>query len=104
MAGFEVTVAEDGDQALRHLAQQIPDLVLCDILMPNLDGYETLAAIRSNPFTADVPVVMVSALSESKAVQRAMAAGANGYFVKPFETRALIQDIKSRMLAREPVS
>jgi len=100
-AGFDVDSAEDGDQALRRVAYQKPDLVLCDILMPNLDGYESLAAIRNNPNTADLPVLIISALGESRSVQRAMDAGANGYFIKPFEHRDLVNRIHHLLLARE---
>ena len=100
MAGFQVSLAEDGDQALRCIAEDPPDLVLCDILMPNLDGYETLAAIRSSPDHCDLPVLIISAKGEVTAVQRALEAGANGYFVKPFELRDLLTEIQRQLRAR----
>lgn len=102
MAGFQVSLAEDGDQALRRIAEDPPDLVLCDILMPNLDGYETLAAIRSSPDHRDLPVLIISAKGEVSAVRRALEAGANGYFVKPFELSDLLAEIQRQLKARGP--
>ncbi len=99
-SGFRVVLAEDGDQALRRVAEDLPDLVLCDILMPNLDGYETLAALRSNPASRNLPVLIISARGEAHAVKRALDAGANGYFVKPFETRDLVAEIRRLLAAR----
>lgn len=103
-SGFRVVLAEDGDQALRRVAEDLPDLVLCDILMPNLDGYETLAALRSNPASRNLPVLIISARGEAHAVKRALDAGANGYFVKPFETRDLVAEIRRLLSARTPAS
>jgi DNA-binding response OmpR family regulator len=102
-SGFRVVLAEDGDQALRRVAEDLPDLVLCDILMPNLDGYETLAALRSNPASRSLPVLIISARGEAHAVKRALDAGANGYFVKPFETRDLVAEIRRLLSARTTV-
>lgn len=103
-SGFRVVLAEDGDQALRRVAEDLPDLVLCDILMPNLDGYETLAALRSDPASRNLPVLIISARGEAHAVKRALDAGANGYFVKPFETRDLVAEIRRLLSARTPAS
>ncbi|MCC7353133.1 MAG: response regulator [Anaerolineae bacterium] len=103
-SGFHVTLAEDGDQAIRRVAEDLPDLVLCDILMPNLDGYETLAALRSNPSSRGLPVLIISARGESQAVKRALDAGANGYFVKPFETRDLVAEIRRLLSVRAVIS
>jgi CheY-like chemotaxis protein len=101
-SGYHVTLAEDGDQALRRVAEELPDLILCDILMPNLDGYETLAALRSSPNSRGLPVLIISARGETHAVKRALDAGANGYFVKPFETRDLLAEIR-RLLPVRPI-
>ncbi len=100
-SGFSVMLAENGRVALTLMSEQKPDLVLCDVLMPVLDGYETLIAIRSNPDLCPTPVLMLSALGQEQDVQRAMAAGANGYIIKPFSLRPLLTEI-NRQLAAAP--
>jgi CheY-like chemotaxis protein len=102
-SGFEVLLAENGVEALT-LTERQPALVLCDVLMPNLDGYETLTAIRSNPATKDIPVLMLSALGQERDVQRALDAGANGYVVKPFSLRPLVSLIQEHLRVAKPAS
>ena len=68
------------------------------------DGYETLAALRSDPASRNLPVLIISARGEAHAVKRALDAGANGYFVKPFETRDLVAEIRRLLSARTPAS
>jgi two-component system, sensor histidine kinase ChiS len=94
-AGFDVARAENGKQAIQRLAEGRPVLVLCDILMPEMDGYETLLFIRSTHEKKDLPVVMLSALGQEKDVQRAMAAGANSYITKPFSLRQLLSEVRA---------
>jgi DNA-binding response OmpR family regulator len=103
-AGYQVMLAEDGDQALRRMAEEEPDLMLCDILMPNLDGYETLAAVRGNPTHHGLPVLIISAKGEAQAVQRALEAGADGYFIKPFQMRDLVAEIQRLLVAKRASS
>jgi CheY-like chemotaxis protein len=97
-AGYQALLAETGEEALRILAEG-PALVLCDILMPAFDGYEILAAIRSDPKTADLPVLMLSALGQEGDVQRARERGADGYIVKPFTLRGLLTEVRSHLRA-----
>ncbi len=92
-SGLVPVLAENGRQALFAIAEERPDLVLCDVLMPELDGYETLLAIRADPATEALPVLMLSALGQEHDVQRALEAGANGYIVKPFALRPLLAAI-----------
>jgi DNA-binding response OmpR family regulator len=103
-AGFRVTCVENGPQALRYLAKGLPDLVLCDILMPDMDGYEILVMIRSNPQTNRLPVLMLSGLGQQKDVQRALEAGANSYICKPFSLRGLVKEVRSHLPAEGPVA
>ena len=93
-SGYDVTLAEDGQQALRHMTTERPHLVLCDVVMPRLDGYQTLAAIRSNPRTRDVPVLMLSAKGQPQDVRRALEAGADGYIIKPFRRPQLLSEVQ----------
>jgi adenylate cyclase len=83
--GYAVTLAENGRQALGLLQAQPVDLVLLDVMMPELDGYEVLAARQQDPTLRDVPVIMLSALDELDSVVRCIALGAEDYLPKPFD-------------------
>jgi len=95
--GYEVKTMENGVQALEWLDKNTPDIVLLDIMMPFMDGIETLTEIRKNPSLKDVPVVMLTNLSESQDVTRALASGANDYLIKtkftPSELAAKVNDL-----------
>ena len=81
--GFDVQVAVDGEEALRILAEaRCPDLVLLDLIMPKVSGFEVLRRLREDPATARVPVIVLSNLGQRRDVDQAMAAGATGYLVK----------------------
>lgn len=108
--GHEAGTAVNGRDALDKLRQQDWDLVLLDITMPEMDGYETLRRIRADPLTAQLPVVMVSAIDESESVVRCLELGADDYLPKPFNpvvlqariesslARKRLQDHKSQLL------
>jgi len=98
--GFEVTLAADGEQALRCLAEERYDLVLCDVLMPGLDGYGVLAAVRGDSRISDLPVLMLSAKVQPQDIQRALEAGADGYVIKPFQHKQLLADIRRCLAVR----
>jgi len=82
--GYEVATAENGEDGLSEIESTRPDLVVLDIMMPGMDGIEACRRIRTNPETAEVPVVMFSALSSDDDVERARLAGANHLITKPF--------------------
>ena len=81
-AGIEVMTAVDGEDALRIARTQSPDLILLDVLMPKLDGFEVLRALKNDPLTRDIDVIMLSNLHEGMDVVMATAAGARSYLVK----------------------
>ncbi|MFS0753902.1 response regulator [Noviherbaspirillum sp. 1P10PC] len=89
-AGFEVAVAEDGEAALAQLAAFRPDLVLLDIMLPRLNGYEVCQRLRANPDWSGIKVVMLSAKGRELEVSKGLALGADAYVTKPFSTRELI--------------
>jgi DNA-binding response OmpR family regulator len=89
-AGFEVAVAGDGEAALAQLAACRPDLVLLDIMLPRLNGYEVCQRIRANPDWSRIKVVMLSAKGRELEVSKGLALGANAYVTKPFSTRELM--------------
>lgn len=82
--GYEVTLAEDGEGALRAIRETPPDLVLLDVMMPELDGYQVLQRLKEDEALRHIPVVMLSALDELDSVVRCIEAGAEDYLSKPF--------------------
>jgi two-component system chemotaxis sensor kinase CheA len=81
-AGYQVRVAIDGSQALSRLAEEPSDLVLTDIEMPVMDGFELTASIRAHPTLANIPVLILSSRADDTDRQRGLDAGADGYIVK----------------------
>ena len=84
MYGYEVTVANDGLEALKILMNKTFDLILLDVMMPNMDGWDTLKAIRNNKKIKYIPVIMITAVSEDQKVVSGLKIGADDYIVKPF--------------------
>ncbi len=87
--GFVVANAQDGQQALEMLSAQAYDLVLLDIMMPEVDGYEVLTQLKSDDQLRNIPVIMISALSEMASVARCVELGADDYLSKPFDSTLL---------------
>lgn len=94
MDGFEVTTADDGEQGLQIALQSVPDLVLLDVMMPKLDGYQVLEALRSNEVTNNLPVVLLSAKTGDADREAGLNAGANAYMTKPFDPIKLLAEVK----------
>ena len=97
--GHEVVEAEDGLDALRQLSRVRPDLVILDVLMPNLDGFSTLQQIRAKPQFKDLPIIFLSSRADVSAEYSGLAAGAQHYIVKPFKVQDLLQHIRDMLLA-----
>lgn len=93
--GYDVTLAEDGRAALRSAEQEPPDLVLTDLRMPVLDGFELLGRLKAADATRDIPVVVVSALDDLQSVVRCIEAGAEDHVTKPFEAVLLQARIRA---------
>jgi len=93
--GFGVSVAVDGEEALRKIAEIRPDLVLLDIMMPKKSGFEVCQEIRANPAWASIKIVMLTAKGRDTEVEKGMALGADAYVTKPFSTRDLVAKVKS---------
>ena len=93
--GFAVSVAVDGEEALRKIAEIQPDLVLLDIMMPKKSGFEVCQEIRANPAWASIKVVMLTAKGRDTEVQKGMALGADAYVTKPFSTKELVAKVRS---------
>jgi len=93
--GYEVMTALDGEQALSKVAQDKPDLIVLDIMMPKLDGYETCKALKSNPETKDIPVILLSAKGRNVDQKVGFEVGADDYITKPFSPRKLVERINA---------
>jgi CheY-like chemotaxis protein len=93
--GYEVRTASNGEEGLREVGEARPDLIILDIMMPGMDGLEACRRIRADPQTADIPVLMFSALSGDDDVQRARDAGANHLITKPFNLVGLGSVVRS---------
>ena len=100
-AGYETTSAENGKEALDLIAEDPPDLVFLDMMMPEMDGLETLRAIRSNSATEGLPVLMLTAKARDEDYRLAKEAGADGYLTKPFN-QADVLDSVVNYLGRAP--
>lgn len=92
--GYRVLTAPSGEDALRMLAESLPDVVLLDVRMPGIDGYETCRRLRADPRTAFLPVVMVTA-SDAEQKVRATEAGADDFLTKPFDPAELLARVRS---------
>jgi two-component system alkaline phosphatase synthesis response regulator PhoP len=95
MEGYEVITALDGEQALERVAQQKPDLIVLDIMMPKLDGYETCKVLKSRDETKDIPVILLSAKGRNVDQKTGFEVGADDYITKPFSPRKLVERINS---------
>jgi len=89
----EIFVAGDGEECLETLKQVRPDLILLDVSMPRLDGYETCRILKANPDTSAIPVIFLSARTQSDEQEIGMRAGASGYLSKPFDPTKLFSQI-----------
>ena len=94
-AGFEVTTAEDAEQAQALISQQVPDLILLDISLPGMSGFDLLEQLRADEATRSLPVVMLTAHGREVEKEKGMALGASDYITKPFSTRELVSRVQA---------
>jgi DNA-binding response OmpR family regulator len=94
MNGYEVILARDGLEALEKVTSDSPDLILLDIKMPKLNGWQVCEKLKSNEQTRKIPIIMVTAFAQSEARQRSLDLGADDYITKPFESSFLLESIK----------
>ncbi len=92
-AGHDVTVARNGSEALELAGELRPDLVVLDVMLPLVDGFEVCRRIRDNQATRDTRILMLTARGRQGELDKGMAAGANAYMTKPFSTRELVETV-----------
>ena len=93
--GFEVSVAKDGEEGLSMIRSWMPDLVLLDVMMPKMDGFEVCRTVRADASLADVRIVMLTAKGREAEVEKGLSLGADAYIPKPFSTSELVSRVKS---------
>ncbi len=98
--GYTVLTAADGEEALRAAQSDLPDLILLDLIMPKLNGFDVLQALKKEAPTAKIPVIVLSNLGQDRDVQHAMDAGATAYFIKTdLSLQALVQRVEEALTA-----
>jgi two-component system alkaline phosphatase synthesis response regulator PhoP len=93
-AGYEVVTAFDGKEALQKVAEENPDLIVLDVMMPYMDGFEVLQNLRRNPSTRDIPVIMLTAKAQDADVFKGWQSGVDCYLTKPFNPMELLSFVK----------
>ena len=96
-AGFDVMPALSGEQAMQRIGARLPDLILLDLLMPAMDGFEVLALLRKDPKTAALPVIVLTAMHDRELLVRAFTSGAVDYVTKPFVVEELLARVRTHL-------
>ncbi|UCD14885.1 MAG: response regulator [Candidatus Omnitrophota bacterium] len=93
--GYKVVCAQDGEEAFRKLRTEEPDLLLLDLMLPKIDGFEVCRLLKFEEKYKGLPIIILTALNHKKDRQKAVASGADAYFIKPFNLEALLVKIRS---------
>ncbi len=101
LSNYKVTVAENGKTGVSKALENLPDLVICDIMMPELDGYGVLHALQRNEATKNIPFIFLTAKAERSDMRKAMDLGADDYLTKPFDGTELLNAVGSRLKKME---
>ncbi len=99
--GFEALDAEDGINGVKRAKELLPDLIICDIMMPGMDGYEVFEALRHDPQTATIPFIFLTAKADRSDVRLGMGLGVDDYIPKPFHAAELLATVRARLINRE---
>src|SRR5690349_15890072 len=102
--GFNAIEADNGQTGLDSARRELPDLILCDIMMPRLNGYEVLAALRQQVETATIPFIFLSAKAEYSDQRQGMQLGADDYLTKPFSRVELLEAISARLAKQAAIA
>ncbi|MGG6296872.1 response regulator transcription factor [Leptolyngbya sp. AN02str] len=95
--GYQVVTAENGQEALDVLQKETPDMIICDVMMPQMDGYSFVEHVRKDPRTSWIPVLFLSAKGQSQDRVKGLNTGADVYMVKPFEPEELVAQVESSL-------
>ena len=94
---FRLNTAANGQQALESVAKEKPDLILLDLMMPGIDGFEVIRRLRANPATADIQIVILSALNSNEDVVKGFNVGANDFIMKPILMEKLLNTVVTQL-------
>lgn len=94
-SGYDVVEALDGEEAFRLATEQTPDLIVLDVMMPRIDGYELTRRLRAEPATSRVPVILLTARTQENDVSQGFEAGADDYLKKPFNPDELVARVRA---------
>jgi DNA-binding response OmpR family regulator len=100
MEDYLVLVAGDGEEGLEMAREERPDIVLLDIMMPKMNGLEVASALKGDPGTADIPIILLSAKAQGTDLQAGQDTGADEYITKPFDPLELLERVKALLDAR----
>lgn len=100
-AGFDVDTAEDGERALASVAEKTPEVILLDISLPGISGFDVLERLRADPAHATTPIVMLTAHGREVEREKGLALGADDYITKPFSTRDLVEKVQALLASRK---
>jgi signal transduction histidine kinase len=99
-AGYDVAIATSGERALQQLQRRSPDLILLDVMMPGIDGFETCQRLKANPITSDIPVIFMTALADETNKIKGFEYGAIDYITKPFQEREILARVSTHLQLR----
>ncbi|MEG3895402.1 MULTISPECIES: response regulator [unclassified Microcoleus] len=95
--GFDVAIATSGERALQQIERKLPDLILLDIMMPGIDGFETCRRLKANPRTSAIPIIFMTALADTDSKVQALDLGAVDYVTKPFQEQEVLARVKTHL-------
>lgn len=94
--GFQVKTASDGETGLKLFRKELPNVVILDLILPKVDGFQILEQVKKDPKTAPIPVIVLSNLETSESIERAVRLGASSYLVKPnYELKHIVEKVKN---------
>jgi DNA-binding response OmpR family regulator len=99
--GYALAIASDGEEALKQIAEWLPDLVLLDVMMPRISGFEVCKRLRANPATQDIAVLMITALDQASDIDRAVEAGTDDFVPKPINKNAVLHRVRALIKTRQ---
>jgi DNA-binding response OmpR family regulator len=100
-AGYELRTASDGEATLKMVAEWAPDLILLDVMMPRISGFEVCKRLRGNPASRDVAILMITALDQQSDVERAVEAGTDDFLSKPIKKSELLHRVRAMLRSRQ---
>ncbi len=98
---YDISAAVDGERALDQISQEIPDLILLDVSMPGMDGYEVCSIIKSNPETKDIPVLFISANTDAESIVKGFDVGGVDYITKPYRPREVLARVETHLKLKQ---